>query len=155
MKIFLKYSYYIIISVILTVIISFITNGIRLELFPIILINLYILRIFDDYFDYETDKKEKLLSKNNLKNIAVIISVLYIILNIVFYKFYGIISIVLVGYMLIQNKYEILKIFLLLLTSIFYINMYVSLNNARVIIYLLISIILSISYYIYKRSKKK
>lgn len=154
MRFFLKYSYYIIISMIFTVIISCITRGIRLELFPIILINLYILRILDDYFDYETDKKEKLLSKNKLKNIAIIISVLFIILNIIFYKYYGFISIFLLGYMLIQNKYEILKIFLLLITSIFYINMYISLNNHEVIIYLLIEIILSISYYMYKRSKK-
>lgn len=155
MRFFLKYSYYIIISMIFTVIISCITKEIRLELFPIILINLYILRILDDYFDYETDKKEKLLSKNKLKNIAIIISLLFIILNIIFYKYYGLISIFLLGYMLIQNKYEILKIFLILITSIFYINMYISLNNYKVIIYLLIEIILSISYYIYKRSKKR
>ena len=155
MKYFLKYSYYIIISITFTTIISFITEGIRIELFPIILINLYMLRIIDDYLDYEVDKKEKLLSKNILKNVAIILGVIFIILNVIFYKYYGLIAFIILIYILIQNKYEILKIFLLLITSVIYISMYTNINNASIIIYLFISLILSIIYYVYKRSKKK
>ena len=155
MRYFLKYSYYIIISIIFTIIISLIIGEAKFELFPIVVIMLYLLRILDDYFDYEIDKKEKLLNKKALKIFAMILSVVFIVLNVLFYGYYGLISIAILIYMLIQNKIEILKIFSLLFNSIYYICIYNKIGSMPAIIYLVCTLIISSIYYIYKRSKKR
>ncbi len=155
MKYILKYSYYFIISLIFVILISLITWKVRIELLPIVLSNLYLLRILDDYYDFDTDKKEKILSKKQLMIIFIILSLIFVLLNVIFYKYIGIISLLFIIYIILENKFEFLKVFLLCIESIFYIAVYNSLNNVYAIIYLTICIMASIIFYIYKRRKVK
>lgn len=155
MKYFIKYSYYMIISFAFLLLISLITNGFRIEIFPIVLSNLYILRLLDDYCDFGTDTKEKILSKKSIKYLMIVLSIVFLLLNIVFYNVSGLVSLAILLYMILENKFEIMKVLLLFFESLYFICMYNSLNTVGAIIYLGCCIIFSTCFYIFKRRKIK
>ena len=143
----IKKWYYIIISLIIYFIYLkiFKINFNILE--PLLLILL--VRFIDDYFDYEKDKGKR-IDKKNLIILICFVSLLYIVLNIVLYNYLGLLSIVIVAYFFLMNKIEILKIFSLsLITGYYYL-----INNDVNYIVLIITLGISIIFYIVKRCKK-
>ena len=159
MKYFLKYSYYIIIGILFACIISLLVGQPKWELIPIIIINVYIVRLFDDLFDYYADKKSKKRNKQLLKYkqllwTTTVFCIVYIVLNIVFYGLWGLFSLLILLYVGVQNKHEALKPFFICVASIYYIGAYQEIGSAPIIIYLCSTVILSTGYFIYKKQKR-
>ena len=158
MKYFLKHSYYILIGLLFALILCALIGDFKWELIPIVILNAFLIRLLDDYFDYNNDqktkKKSELLTKNQLVWSIIILSIFYLILNIVFFKLWGLFAILLIAYMFIEDKCELMKVFFVPLASIYYIGLFHELITAPVIIYLIISTICSIGFYIFKSQKR-
>ena len=154
-KYLLKYAFYILIALVFSGLISLLTQGVRWELLPLFTLLAYILRFFDDYFDYDTDTKEQPLSKSTLRLLLIIFCAVFVALNICFFRLYGLISVLLAAYALLQNRFELMKPFFLTLVSAFYIAAYTEIGSLWVILYLCGSLLLSVGFFIYKKKKKK
>ena len=63
---------------------------------------------------------------------------------------YGLISVLLAAYALLQNRFELMKPFFLTLVSAFYIAAYKEIGSLWVILYLCGSLLLSVGFFIYK-----
>ena len=97
MKYFLRYSYFIGIALAFAALISLLTRGIRYELLPIFTLLAFIVKLFDDYRNYDSDK---LLEKPRIKTLIILFCIGFFILNIVFYRAPGFICIVPLSYAL-------------------------------------------------------
>ena len=159
MKYFLKHSYYILIGLLFALILCALIGDFKWELIPIVILNAFLIRLLDDYFDFNNDqktkKKSELPTKKQLIWSTTILGIFYLILNIIFYKLWGLLAILLIIYMLIENKYEFLKVFFVPIASIYYIGLYHELTTVPIILYLIIVTIGSIGFYIYKSHKRK
>lgn len=159
-----KLIIYSILSLIISLVMSFLLNIFNntiliFTLFLMILFLLFIIRITDDIFDYDKDIKNKklILTKKQLINLDIIFIVLFILINLYQYHLLGLISVILIFYIILQQKFELLKIIFMFLSSTYY--LYVNSNsdifkNYFVWIYLILCLLLPILYYFYKRSKK-
>lgn len=158
MKYFLKYSYYIVVGLVFACIISALVGEMKWELIPLLIVNVFLVRLLDDFFDYHKDKKAKtkkqMLSLRQLVWATVILSLVYVTLSVVFYGLWGLFSLLILLYMGVQNKHETLKIFFVSVASIYYIGAYRGIDSMPIIIYLVIMVILSVGFYIYKRQKR-
>ena len=158
MKYFLKYSYYVIMGTLFAIVLSVLIGDMKWELIPIIIINAFMIRLLDDCFDYGKDKKVKnkkqLLSFKQLIWLTTALGVVYFIINIVSYGLWGLFSLLMILYMVIENKHETLKIFFVSVASMYYIGAYRELASAPTIIYLILMVLLSVGFYIYKRQKR-
>ena len=158
MKYFLKYCYYIVVGAIFAAILSALIGVMKWELMPIIIVNVFLIRLFDDCFDFVKDKKrpgKQILKKKELFVAAFILSLVYLTLNTVFYSWWGLFSLLLLLYMVIENKHETLKVFFVSVASMYYIGVYRMLDSIPIILYLIIMVVLSFTFYLYKRSKRK
>ncbi len=159
-----KLIIYSILSLIISLVMSFLLNIFNntiliFTLSLMILFLLFIIRITDDIFDYDKDIKNKklILTKKQLINLDIIFIVLFILINLYQYHLLGLISVILIFYIILQQKFELLKIIFMFLSSTYY--LYVNSNsdifkNYFVWIYLILCLLLPILYYFYKRSKK-
>ena len=158
MKYFLKHSYYILIGLLFALILCALIGDFKWELIPVVILNAFLIRLFDDYFDFNNDQKNKkkseLLTKNQLIWSTIVLSIFYLILNIVFFKLWGLLAILLVTYMIIENKYELMKLFFVTLASLYYIGLFHELATAPVVIFLIATMICSIGFYILKSKKR-
>lgn len=158
MKYFLKYSYYVIMGTLFAIVLSVLIGDMKWELIPIIIINAFMIRLLDDCFDYGKDKKAKNkkqpLSFKQLIWLTTALGVVYFIINIVSYGLWGLFSLLMILYMVIENKHETLKIFFVSVASMYYIGAYRELASAPIIIYLILMVLLSAGFYIYKRQKR-
>ena len=155
---------YFLISTLISILMAFVSQeniiNYVVDMTLIYTVFLFIIRVYDDISDYEKDKeknnKKQYLKKNELKLLYVFISLVWISLNIIKFKLIGLFSIVFIAYVILQNKIEFFKIFLLSILSIYYFvsySNYMILNNTKVVLYLFISQILAICYYYLKRRK--
>ena len=158
MKYFLKHSYYILIGLFFALILCALIGDFKWELIPIIILNAFLIRLFDDYFDFDKDQKSKkkseLLTKNQLICSIITLSILFLTLNIILFKLWGLLSILLIAYIIIENKYEFLKVLFIPLASIYYIGLFHELTTAPVIFFLIATMICSIGFYIFKSQKR-
>lgn len=155
MKYLCKYSYYVLVGILFAVVLSAMIGEMKWELIPIIICNVFILRLMDDCFDFQKDKKNK-KQVNNLKWLivsTVILCLVYLGLNVLFYGLWGLFTLLLILYMAIQNKHEPMKVFFVSVASTFYIGAYRELNNPIIVIYLCLMVVLSTIFYIYKQRK--
>ena len=158
MKYFLKHSYYILIGLFFALILCALIGDFKWELIPIIILNAFLIRLFDDYFDFDKDQKSKkkseLLTKNQLICSIITLSILFLTLNIILFKLWGLLSILLIAYIIIENKYEFLKVLFIPLASIYCIGLFHELTTAPVIFFLIATMICSIGFYIFKSQKR-
>lgn len=111
---------------------------------PLLLILL--IRFIDDLFDFKKDKGKR-TTKKNLIILICIFSLAYITLNVFLYKAIGLLSILIVAYLFLMNKVDILKILTLpLITTYYYL-----INGDINYITLIITLVISIIFYIVKR----
>lgn len=159
MNYFLKYGYYVILGVLFAVVLSALIGEMKWELIPIIIINAFMIRLLDDCFDYAKDKKAKnkkqLLSFKQLAWMTAVLSIVYFIINVVFYGSWGLFSLLVILYMVVENKHETLKMFFVSVASMYYIGGYRELTSIPIIIYLILMVLLSVGFYIYKRQKSR
>ena len=111
---------------------------------PLLLILL--IRFIDDLFDFKKDKGKR-TTKKNLIILICIFSLAYIILNVFLYKAIGLLSILIVAYLFLMNKVDTLKILTLALITAYY---YLINGDINYII-LIITLVISIIFYIVKR----
>ena len=92
------------------------------RLFLLVLLILLLLRLADDYFDYEKDRerKEQPLHKRQLLLAMLVTMLLFVLLNLCFYRLSGLGSLCILAYLLLQQKAEILKVFFMPLASAYY-----------------------------------
>lgn len=158
MNYFLKHGYYVILGVLFAVVLSALIGEMKWELIPIIIINVFMVRLLDDCFDYAKDKKAKnkkqLLSFKQLVWTTVVLGIVYFIINVVFYGLWGVFSLLVILYMVVENKHETLKMFFVSVASMYYIGAYRELTSVPIIIFLILMVLLSVGFYIYKRQKR-
>lgn len=121
-----KLPIYIVFSAVISFVMALVTVGglpVFLCMLPIVLCLLLALRISDDLFDYENDsgRKTQHLSKKQLIILCCVLAVLYVLLNILFYGIFGVLSIAAVGYILLMEKLPPLKIAYMALLFLYYI----------------------------------
>lgn len=128
-----------------------------LRLFPAVLLILLILRIADDISDYEKDKKTKKqpLNKRQLLLALSAAMIVFVLLNLCFYRLAGLWSLCILVYLLLQQKIEILKLFFLPLASsyYFYMNQTPGMPFHVIADYLGVCVGASAMFYMYKRRR--
>lgn len=151
----LKYKVYAVLALLFAAVYSLLIHRICWEMFPISLVTLYLLRVLDDSFDYSTDTKEKLLSREKLWDLVLILAVLFVALHLIFFKLWGFLSILMLAYMYFMQKAEPLKLFLLTGLTAFYLWRYLGFSGTPAWLYLAICLTLSVLFHIYKTGKRE
>ena len=150
---FLKYNYYVFIGVIFAGLLSFLIGEFKWELIPVANCNIFLLRLLDDCFDFKKDKRKKILDLKQLIYITAIISVVYFAICVSFFKQWGLFSLLMLLYMVVENKHELLKLFFLSVVSAFYIGAYRDLNSIAIVVYLIVAMMASVAFYLYKKRR--
>lgn len=127
------------------------------RMLPSVLCLILTIRAADDIFDYEKDAQRKTqpLSKNQLIIFGCVCAAAFVLLNTAFYGAIGLLSLAAIGYIIIQEKFEILKIAYMALMFIFYFYANcISIGKTQLIV---ISgcLIISAIYYFIKRKVRK
>lgn len=151
MKYLLKHSYYIGIALVFAAIISLLTKQIRYELLAIFSLLAYMIRLYDDYCDYDTDVKEKELDKSAIKLLLIVFCIAFFVLNIIFFRADGFICIVPLAYVFLENRFEVMKLFFLTIVSALYVAMYTKLEGLWIIVFLCGTLLLSTGFFVFKR----
>ncbi len=121
-----KLPIYAAISAVISLVLIIITGGgiaVFLRMLPVVLCLLLTLRASDDIFDYEQDsgRKTQHLSKKELVIFGCVMAALYVLLNILFFGVFGVLSLAAVGYILLMEKLPPLKIAYMALLFLYYI----------------------------------
>lgn len=148
-KYLFKKWYYIVIALVLYIAFKMILN-INLPILYCISL-FYFMRIVDDIFDFEKDLGKR-LDKKRLLVLSAIFSIIFIISNIYHFGVYGIYSILILGYIILMNKCDILKIFCFFI-NVLYLVIINSLWEVNGKEYLLLALLLSVIFYSIKRWK--
>ena len=145
-KYLLKKWYYILFSIVIYFLLNFLLE-LNINLLEVISL-IFIIRITDDIFDYKKDNGGR-LKKDKLIILETIFILCFVILEIFLHNIYAIYAALLVLYIIIMNKIDILKILLLALIILYYSAIQKNIN----IYYLIDAVIISICYYLLKRCK--
>ena len=121
------------------------------------LLILFLLRLADDYSDYEKDrdKKEQQLSKRQILLTVAVTMIIFVLLNLYFYQVSGLVSLCILVYLLLQQKVEIMKMFFMSLVSgyYFYVDQTSGMLTYVISGYLVICVGLAVVFYWIKRRK--
>ena len=126
---FLKFRtfVYLLISCILAVVFStVIGSNVYRSLTPILFTQLYLLRIMDDYFDYERDKETKKvkIKKEKLQILLGLAMLLYLWLNFITYGLRSSCAVLIAALALAEEKFVFLQIFMAVLSAFYYLSIY-------------------------------
>ena len=121
-----KLPIYAALSAVFSLMFMLVTTGnidVFLRMLTVVLCLLLTLRASDDIFDYERDsgRKTQHLSKNQLIIFGCTLSVIYVLLNILFFGVFGVLSLAAVAYILLMEMLPPLKIAYMALLFLFYI----------------------------------
>lgn len=145
-KYLLNKRHYILLSIIVSFLLNFLLE-LNINLLEVIFL-IFIIRITDDIFDYKKDNGER-LKKSKLLILEITLTLCFVILEIFLHKIYAIYAAILIFYIIIMNKVDILKTLLLSLIILYYSTVQKNIN----MYYLIGAVIISICYYILKRCK--
>lgn len=151
----LKYRGYAAAALVAAAVYSLFTGKLRWEMFFISLCTMYLLRTVDDIMDYDTDGKEKFLEKKQMQALAAGLAAAFVLLHVGVFQLPGLISLLLLGYLVLMNHWEGLKLLLLPLLTVFYMTLYLGWKDARTIILVSLSLLLSAVYFCYKTGRRK
>ena len=121
-----KLPIYAALSAVISLVLMLITSSgiaVFLRMLPVVLSLLLTLRASDDFFDFEKDigRKTQHLNKKQLIIFGCFLSVIYVLLNMLFFGVVGLCSIAALGYILLMEKFPLLKIAYMALLFLFYI----------------------------------
>ena len=158
---FLKFRtfVYLLISCILAVVFStVIGSNVYRSLTPILFTQLYLLRIIDDYFDYERDKETKKvkIKKEKLQILLGLAIALYLWLNFITYGLRSSCAVLIVGLALAEEKFVFLQIFMAAFSAFCYLSIYKKLSDfgKAEVIFLAIIFAISLVFVFFKRRKR-
>ena len=153
---------YFALSVILTIILSLLTSDtFRFELLIIFFLLMLLMRIADDQYDYAFDAqkgKNQELTERCLLILYLVNSVIFITIHICIFGAWGLISVLFILYIQLEERVQILqKLFMFLLSCCycFLLNGYIDFHSPAIIVWLIISLIFPILFAIYKRRKRR
>lgn len=145
----IKKWYYLLAGIIIFLLLNYVLK-IHVSLFEVICL-IFFIRFVDDMFDYKKDKGKR-LNKKSLIILSIITSLLFIIINVINYKYYGLISIGIILYILLMNKLDFLKLFALSFILLYYLS--ISANYSYIwLVYVICSFMLSLIFWFIKRYK--
>lgn len=124
---------------------------------PIVLCLLITIRAFDDIFDYEKDstRKTQYLSKKELIILACVMSAVYVVLNVVFFGFWGAFSLAAIAYIIIMEKLPVLKMLFMALLFLYYFRLNCERVGAMHIAVCVGCVAVSALFHFYKLHKRK
>ena len=158
---FLKFRtfVYLLISFILAVVFStVIGRNVYRSLTPVLFTQLYLLRITDDYFDYERDKETKKvkIKKEKLQILLGLAMLLYLWLNFITYGLRSSCAVLIVALALAEEKFVFLQIFMAVLSAFYYLSIYKRISDfgKAEVIFLAIIFAISLVFVFFKRRKR-
>ena len=158
---FLKFRtfVYLLISCILAVVFStVIGSNVYRSLTPVLFTQLYLLRITDDYFDYERDKETKKvkIKKEKLQILLGLAIALYLWLNFITYGLRSSCVVLIAALVLAEEKFVFLQIFMAAFSAFYYLSIYKKLFDfgKAEVIFLAIIFAISLVFVFFKRRKK-
>ncbi len=128
-----------------------------LRLIPITFCLLLIMRACDDISDYEADSthKTQYLSKRSLAIFTCVLSVCFVLLNLLFFGWLGLICTAAIAYILLMERAELLKIPLMALLVAYYFCMVCGGLGWIQISACACCLLISAAYFLYKRKVRK
>ena len=120
-----------------------------------------LMRIADDIFDYEKDAERGRvceLSKKGLALLYLVLSLIFLALHILAFCAWGLAALLFIGYILLEERVEILQRTFMLILSCSYLLLLcgeINLRSVAVDLWLAISLIAPTLFAIYKRRKRK
>lgn len=158
---FLKFRtfVYLLISCILAVVFStVIGRNVYRSLTPVLFTHLYLLRIMDDYFDYERDKETKKvkIKKEKLQILLGLAIALYLWLNFITYGLRSSCVVLIAALVLAEEKFVFLQIFMAAFSAFYYLSIYKKLFDfgKAEVIFLAIIFVISLVFVFFKRRKR-
>ena len=158
---FLKFRIfvYLLISLVLGMVFSaVIGRNVYRSLTPILFTQLYLLRIIDDYFDYERDKKEGKfkLEKEKLQVLLGLAIALYLWINFSTYGLRSSCAVLIAALALAEEKFVFLQIFMAAFSAFCYLSIYKKLSDfgKAEVIFLAIIFAISLVFVFFKRRKR-
>ena len=158
---FLKFRtfVYLLISCILAVVFyTVIGRNVYRSLTPVLFTQLYLLRIMDDYFDYERDKETKKvkIKKEKLQILLGLAIALYLWLNFITYGLRSSCVVLIAALALAEEKFVFLQIFMAAFSAFCYLSIYKKLSDfgKAEVIFLAIIFAISLVFVFFKRRKK-
>ena len=158
---FLKFRtfVYLLISCILAVVFStVIGSNVYRSLTPVLFTQLYLLRITDDYFDYERDKETKKvkIKKEKLQILLGLAIALYLWLNFITYGLRSSCVVLIAALVLAEEKFVFLQIFMAAFSAFYYLSIYKKLFDfgKAEVIFLAIIFAISLVFVFSKRRKR-
>ena len=158
---FLKFRtfVYLLISCILAVVFSaVIGRNVYRSLTPVLFTQLYLLRITDDYFDYERDKETKKvkIKKEKLQILLGLAIALYLWINISTYGLRSSCVVLIAALVLAEEKFVFLQIFMAAFSAFYYLSIYKKLSDfgKAEVIFLAIIFAISLVFVFLKRRKR-
>lgn len=152
---------YAMLSLIFTTMISF-TTGVVFSpnLFLILLTVLCMIRVTDDIFDFEKDaqRKEQLLNKKELVILDIALAVIFCAANIFSYGYMGIVALLFVPYVVLEEKFTVMQRFLMFLLLLYYLMVSSPAGLVLTVptaVFLILALIMPLFYGAYKRSRAK
>ena len=121
----------------------------------------FLMRIADDFCDYEKDAERGRvceLSKKGLALLYAVLSVIFLALHIFAFGAWGLTALLFVGYILLEERVEILQRAFMLILSCSYLLLLcgeINVRSVAVDLWLAISLIAPTLFAIYKRRKRK
>ncbi len=149
---------YVLIACLLSYLICFLADtAYDFKLAFMIFLQIFLLRLFDDYYDYQKDSLAGKLQLNKalLKRLLVVVSMLYLAINIYSYGLYGMFSLLIVGLINMEQKYAIIQNFLALISALYYISQIHAISTFKLaeMLFLLMILIVSVLFVMFKRKK--
>ena len=158
---FLKFRtfVYLLISLVLGMFFSaVIGRNVYRSLTPVLFTHLYLLRIMDDYFDYERDKETKKvkIKKEKLQVLLGLAIALYLWINFSRYGLRSSFAVFIVGLALAEEKFVFLQIFMAAFSAFCYLSVYKNLSDfgKAEVIFLAIIFAISLVFVFFKRRKR-
>lgn len=127
------------------------------QLFVLILLELFLLRLVDDWTDYETDREagKMQVKKDRLRTLIFLFTALYLGLNLLFFGLYGFLGIFLLVLIFFKEACRFLPPAIGFLSGLFYLSMTVPIREIgwEESLFLFILLFVSVIYGIRKRKK--
>lgn len=151
MKYLLRYSYYIGIALVFAALISLLTKDIRYELIAPFSLLGYMTRLYSDLMNHDADTNKRMLDKSAMKMLLIIFSITFFVVNIIFFRADGLICLVPIAYVFLENHFEVMKLFFLTIVCAIYLAMYTKLQGLWIILFLCGTLLISVGLFVFMR----
>ena len=121
----------------------------------VVIINAMLLRVLDDCFDYKEDRRNERhkLPREFFQILAALLIAGYIGLAVAFMDWRGLLAIPLVLYMLIANRYEFLKIFLVAMAGLYYLWAFGGRLDLQAVIFIVVLVMFAATLWAYRQQQ--